>query len=60
MTANPENAAVCGLPNKPVLPTAHTWLNADPLGPMRRQTGQPLGSRASLAGGAGNPISPRI
>ncbi len=32
------------LPNKPMLPTATTWLNENPSGPLRRQTGQSLGS----------------
>jgi hypothetical protein len=36
-------AAPCGVPNKLVLPTATTWLNENPSGPLRRQTGQPLG-----------------
>jgi hypothetical protein len=30
-------------PNKPVLPTATTWLTDDSLGSGRRQTGQSLG-----------------
>ena len=32
-------------PNKPVLPTAHNVPNANPLDPMRRQTGQSLDSQ---------------
>ncbi len=31
-------------PNKPVLPTATTWLTDDSLDSGRRQTGQPLGN----------------
>ncbi len=34
------------LPNKPVLPTASTSHNHYAPGPLRRQTGQPLGSAA--------------
>lgn len=34
-------------PNKPVLPTATTRLDEDPLGPPRRQTGQSLDRRAA-------------
>jgi len=33
--------------NKPVLPTATTWLDESPSGPLRRQTGQPLGNEAT-------------
>jgi hypothetical protein len=40
--------AMFGVPNKPVLPTAHTWLNDDPSDSLRRQTGQSLGG-ADLA-----------
>lgn len=36
--------AVKSQPNKPVLPTAHHGPDAKPLDPLRRQTGQPLGS----------------
>ncbi len=34
-------------PNKPVLPTATTWLTDDSFGLGRRQTGQPLGPAAT-------------
>jgi hypothetical protein len=37
-------AVAMSLSNKPVLPTATTWLNDDSTGPLRRQTGQPLDS----------------
>ena len=30
-------------PNKPVLPTATTWIDEDSIDLLRRQTGQPLG-----------------
>ena len=39
-----KHRATSGASNKPVLPTAHDGPNANPLDPMRRQTGQPLGS----------------
>ena len=35
--------------NKPVLPTATTQLATNPPRPLRRQTGQPLGRRTSVA-----------
>ncbi len=31
--------------NKPMVPTAPSPPNENPLGPLRRQTGRPLGSR---------------
>lgn len=43
--------------NKPVLPTALDWPNADPLDPLRRQTGQSLGS---FEGNGRTPQTPSI
>jgi len=31
-------------PNKPMVPTAHTWPAGNPIDPMRRHMGRPLGS----------------
>ena len=32
------------IPNKPMVPTAHTWLNGSSIDPVRRHMGRPLGS----------------
>ena len=42
--------ALHSVPNKPVLPTATTSLNYYPLGPLRRQTGRPLGAERRGSG----------
>jgi hypothetical protein len=34
---------VSGASNKPMVPTAHDWLNEHPIDPMRRHIGQSLG-----------------
>ena len=43
-----ECTAGAGVPNKPVLPTATTPPANNPLRPLRRQTGRPLGSGATV------------
>ncbi len=40
----------CDLPNKPMVPTAPTYPDSFPLGPLRRHIGGPLGS----SGGRGD------
>ena len=42
-----ECVAGADVPNEPVLPTASNELDADPLGSVRRQTGEPLDSLES-------------
>ncbi len=36
------------IPNKPMVPTAHAWLNECPIDPVRRHMGRPLGKQATV------------
>jgi hypothetical protein len=47
-----EPGAMGGVPNKPLLPTTTNALDEDSLCPLRRQTGQPLGSLERATGNA--------
>ena len=44
---NRHSERMKNMPNKPVLPTAHTPTNEYSLSSLRRQTGQPFGSQES-------------
>lgn len=54
-TATVAIPSTLSIPNKPVVPTAPDVPNGNPLHPLRRHTGQSLGSQKS--GGRGAPRS---
>jgi hypothetical protein len=42
MTSDYGLTVTCGVPNKPMVPTATTWLDDDSSGPLRRHIGRPF------------------
>jgi len=46
-TATFAMSSTLSVSNKPMVPTAHTWPDGNPMDPMRRHMGRPLGSLES-------------